>query len=648
VKTRLLLLCAVVAGLVAPPVRAQLLASSDRQIYRSAFAAARNGDYAYAERQARQTKDPLLSKVVLWLEVSRGYSALRFGDIADFINANPDWPGQNAMRQRAEEALAGVTDDVARDWFKRYPPMSPYGRLRHADLLTAGGQRVAALAEIRSVWIDGDLSPFDEKSILQRYQGVIRTEDHIKRLDRLVWDGQGEAARRQMVRVAPEYRLLADARLRLAAMQPGVERLVGKVPPQLQNDPGLLFERMRWRRRKEAYDGALEILLNPPRDLVRPELWWNERQQVARRVLAEGKPQVAYRIVARHGLTDGPPHAEAEFLAGWIALRFLHDPRSAYDHFVRLYNTVSKPISRARGAYWAARAAEEQKSKPLATQWFTTAADLPMTYYGQLSEKQLGIEPGTGLTAEPKPKAEEFAQFHRRELVRVIEMLSEIGETDRIATFQNRMSETAKAPVDHAMIAMLAEQLNRPELAVAAAKRAGYAGVPLVSHGYPVLDLPGGGNAERSLVLAMTRQESAFEREAVSRAGARGLMQLMPATAKQIAKARQIPFSADRLLTDGRYNITLGRAYLDDLLDNFAGSYVLSIAAYNAGPGRVRQWMDNFGDPRSKAIDVVDWIEAIPFTETRNYVQRVLENLQVYRVRLGGRPIAMSLGTSSQ
>jgi soluble lytic murein transglycosylase len=221
-------------------------------------------------------------------------------------------------------------------------------------------------------------------------------------------------------------------------------------------------------------------------------------------------------------------------------------------------------------------------------------------------------------------------------------MLGEIGETDRLSVFMQRLSDLAKTPSEHVMIAALFESVGRLDLSVGAAKRAGYAGVMLIEHGYPVIDLPAG-EAERPLVLAVTRQESAFEREAVSKSGARGLMQLMPATAHQIAKSRQLPYSADRLLTDGRYNISLGRAYLQDLIDRFGGSYVLSIAAYNAGPARVRQWMDSFGDPRTKSIDVVDWVESIPFTETRNYVQRVLENLQVYRMRLGDHNLAFSL-----
>jgi soluble lytic murein transglycosylase len=622
--------------------RAGAVSGDDRQLYRSAIAAAKGSDPNGALRQAAQAKDPLLRKLVTWMALSRGTSSAGFAEIAEFITQNPDWPGQVSLRQRAEEAIAGVSDATLKEWFQRFKPVTAYGKLRQADWMMAAGQNAAATAQIRDVWINSELSGFDEKSILARYHGIIRGEDHIKRLDRLVWDGLAESAHRMMPRVPADYRLLADARLKLGAFQPGVERAVAKVPANLQNDPGLLYERVRWRRRKELYDSALEALLNPPKELVRPALWWTERQILARRALADGKAQLAYRLVVKHGLSDGAAFADAEFLAGWIAFRSLRDPQAGYDHFVRLYNGVTRPISRARGAYWAGRAAEALNRKDLAATWFATASEHATTYYGQLARAKAVGEAAGRLAAEPKPTAEESAQFRKRELVRVVQMLGEIGETDRLSIFMQRLSELAKTPSEHVMIASLFESVGRLDLSVGAAKRAGYAGVMLIEHGYPVIELPAG-EAERPLILAVTRQESAFEREAVSKSGARGLMQLMPATAHQIAKSRQLPYSADRLLTDGRYNISLGRAYLQDLIDRFGGSYVLSIAAYNAGPARVRQWMDSFGDPRTKSIDVVDWVESIPFTETRNYVQRVLENLQVYRMRLGDHALAFSL-----
>jgi soluble lytic murein transglycosylase len=629
---------------VAAP-RAQALSSEDRQIYRAAFAAAKGTDSPGALRLAAHARDPLLRKVLTWMALSRGASGASFADIAAFIAQNPDWPGQLTLRQRAEEAIAGASDAAVREWFGRFHPVTPYGKLRQAELMMADGQKAAAAAQIRDVWINSELSAFDEKSILARFPGIIRGEDHIKRLDRVLWDGLDESAKRMLPRVPQDYRLLADARTKLADFKPGVEGALAKVPAHLRNDPGLLYERTRWRRRKELYDAATESLLSAPKDLIRPIEWWTERQILARHALTDGNPQLAYRLVGRHELTEGTAaFADAEFLAGWIALRSLHNAQAGYDHFVRLYNGVKLPISRARGAYWAGRAAEALNRPDLAATWFANAAEHATTYYGQLARAKVGGEAARQLNAEPKPTAEEIAQFRKRELVRAVEMMGEIGETDRLSIFMHKLSALATTPGEHVLVASLFESVGRLDLAVGAAKRAGYAGVMLINHGYPTIELPKGA-PERPLVLAMTRQESAFERTAVSKSGARGLMQLMPATASHIAKSRQLPYSPDRLLTDGSYNLTLGRAYLEELLDRFSGSYVLSIAAYNAGPARVRQWIETFGDPRTRNVDVVDWVESIPFTETRNYVQRVLENLQVYRMRLGDHALAFSLAS---
>jgi soluble lytic murein transglycosylase len=285
------------------------------------------------------------------------------------------------------------------------------------------------------------------------------------------------------------------------------------------------------------------------------------------------------------------------------------------------------------------------KYRQLAAAWYGTAAEQMTTYYGQLAATALGDPGAVRNVSEPKPTPAETAAFEKRELVRVLQELGQVGGADYMRPFALRLSEQAKIPAEHALLAHLVVELDRPDLGIAVAKKASYAGVTLLAEGYPITELPAGGTVERPLILAMTRQESAFDHEAVSSAGARGMMQLMPATASHIAKALRIPFSASRLLSDRHYNITLGRHYLEGLLSDFSGSYVLAIAAYNAGPSRVRQWIRDYGDPRAKNADVIDWVESIPMGETRNYVQRVLENLQIYRLRLGDRSLAFSLAS---
>ena len=628
--------------LAAPAARAAQLSESDARTWRDAFAAAKAGDWTGSQRTAARAHDQTLGTALHWVALTHGGGD--FADIAAFIAAHPDWPGQMQLRQRAEESLAGVPDETVAAWFAAHPPVTQVGKLRQADLWLAHGRSADAMALVRDIWINAEFSKLDERSFLQRYRAMLRPADHAARLDRLLWDGQEDEARRMFRLVSPDYVALAQARLALADIEPGSERLVARVPASLQRDPGLLYERVRWRRRKEHYDDAIPLLEAAPKELGRPDAWAVEREILARYALAQGKPQIAYRIAAGHGPATGAHLAELEFLAGWTALRFLNEPQTAYDHFVHLYDEVKLPISVARGAYWSARAAEAMGFHQLAEAWYGTAAEQITTYYGQLAAAHIGA-PGASRIGEPQPRPEEIAAFNASELVRVTRALAAIGADDYLRPFVRHLSEHAETPVQHALVARLATEIDRPDLAVAAAKRASYAGVTLLAEGYPLSEMPPGGSVERPLLLAMTRQESAFDQDAVSKAGARGLMQLMPATASHVAKTLQMPFSLARLTSDVHYNLTLGREYLNGLLGDFAGSYVLAVAAYNAGPARVHEWMNDFGDPRAKNADVIDWIESIPVAETRNYVQRVLENVQVYRFRLGDRGLAFSLAS---
>ncbi|HKX07909.1 MAG TPA: lytic transglycosylase domain-containing protein [Stellaceae bacterium] len=622
---------------------AAALSDADRQAYRLAFSQIRSGDWAGAYQSAQQAKDLLLSKVVRFLDLSRQGSGSGFETITQFIESNPDWPNERLLRERAEEAITSVGDDDVGRWFQRYPPVTAIGRLREADYLLAHGQTDRAVAEIREVWISSDLNAFDEKPMLQRYGHYLRPVDDVARLDRLAWEGKEETAHRMLPRVDAGHRAEALARFALANVSKSADKLVSKVPASLQHDPGFLFERMRWNRRKEKYDAAINILEHAPKDLGRPQLWWSERETLARHALQDGNISLAARLADRHGMTSGPNFAEAEFLAGWIKLRYLHEAQPAYDHFVRLYNDVSRPISLARGAYWAGRAAQDLGNRQLATGWYTKAAQYLTTYYGQLAAAQIGTDGKAAVLEDPKSTPQESAAFDQKELVRVVRELADADAADFAKPFVLKLSELAKTPVEHALVAALAIAVVRPDLAVNVARRASYAGVTLLALGYPLTQIPPGGSAEGPLVLAMARQESSMDQNAVSPVGARGMLQLMPATAKRIAKDLQVPFSQERLLTDPQYNLQLGRAYLEDMLDQFGGSYVLAVAAYNAGPARVSEWEHDMGDPRAKEVDVIDWVEGIPFRETRSYVQRVLENLQIYRLRMGDRNLAFSL-----
>jgi soluble lytic murein transglycosylase len=581
----------------------------------------------------------------LWLGMSEPDSDMGFEDRVAFMADNPDWPAGDTFRQHLEESMDESTPDRAiLDWFANNEPVTAHGMVRAAEAFERKGDSAKAQALLRRAWIEGNFASSEERTFLARHGKILRPADHVARLDRLLWDGRYDAVHRMLSKVDRAHQALAEARRRLREMEGAVDWAMRRVPPELQNDPGLLYDRLRWRRRKDNVAAAREILEHPPANLVRPELWWVERGAIARRVLASGDISVAYRLATHHGLSDGPAFIEAEWLSGWIAFRFLQDPQTALDHFARAYGAAHFPASRARAAYWAGRAAEAIKDKPgLAQEWFGRAAASVTTYHGQLAAHRLAGGKGLNLPSDPQPTAEDKARFESRELVSTVHQLSQIGEERTARPFVLHLLEIAEGPGEAGLVAQLALDIGRPDIAVTVAKRALKNDVVLIASAYPIPHQPPSDEPEAALVLAVMRQESAFDSVAESSAGARGLMQLMPATAKQMARSLGINYSHKKLDSDPEYNLRLGTAYLDDLLRHYDGSYVLALTAYNAGPARLSGWMKDNGDPRAHDVDAIDWIEMIPFNETRDYVQRVLENLQIYRARLGKTTMAQSI-----
>jgi len=470
---------------------------------------------------------------------------------------------------------------------------------------------------------------------MERYAGLIPASMAWDRLDRLLWEGNANAAQRILPLVDAGHQALARARMLLRNSAPGVDGAIAKVPDALTSDPGLLYERLRWRRLHGNDEGVLEILAAAPRAIPYPDLWAEERLIAARRLLEAGDDRGAYRVLADHYELSGAIYHEIEWLAGWIALRKLGDAQAALDHFMSFYSEVSFPISRARGAYWAGRAAEALGGTGIATVWYDLAADHGQTFYGQLGAARIGIEPR--LPEAPEPTEAELEAFTRDELTAVVRQLHEIDEEQLVRVFLTRMIEAAASPARHQLIGQLALVMGRPDLAVLVAKEAVKAGTVLVTAGYPMIALPSEMPIDPALAYAVMRQESAFDPGAISPAGARGLMQLMPATAQEIAGKLGLATSNDKLTSDPQHNIRLGSAYLAAMIRGQGGSFVRAVAAYNAGPGRVREWVAAMGDPHDPSTDIVDWIEEIPFSETRNYVQRVLEGMEIYRMLQGVR-----------
>ena len=616
--------------------QAGALLPGDMDRMRAAVTAADRGKWSEAYSDLAPVKDPLPLKILRWLDYTHSPTNASFADISQFITNNRKWPKQKVLRRAAEAAIANVPDGVAAAWLKRHPPLSFAGRVRLAETMINAGDVAGGTKALRAAWIDCNFGPADEKAFLTRHGGAIREVDDINRLDRLLWDGQNRAAQRMLSRVPPDYRALAAAREAFAARAPDAEADLAKVPAQLRSDSGLLFDELRSKLKDGAPEAAAPILLAEAGNPAHANRWWTERAEIARQLLAGGNAALAYRIVEEHGPIDSAALSQSEFLAGYIALRFMKDPSLAFDHFSRILARARTPDAQARAGFWGGRAAAAAGKSALAQKWYAAGAEHMATFYGQLAAHRLGDDAPPHPLPEPRPTAAEQAQFDQRPRVRAAEIFFDLGDRYRSKDFLLSLAKSARTPLDLAMLAALAEAHGRIDLAIAVANRAVAAGMPLMVHGYPVVALPDGGTTEHSLLYAMIRQESAFEPDALSQAGALGLMQLMPATAKFISKKAQLPFSLQRLTTDGSYNVLLGRAYLERLLDDFGGSYVLAIAAYNAGPGRVREWLNEYGDPRGGHVDMIDWIEILPFTETRRYVQHVLDNLQIYRGRDGG------------
>lgn len=643
----ILLGLAVIVGAPGPTAAADSagLSAKDIALYKQAFAAADKDRWKEARRTAARAKDPLLAKVIQWLDLTRPGPGRDFKEMTAFLKANPDWPLRYTLTQQAERAMPDYLkpQDVLQ-WFGERDPTTAEGAGKLAGALLATRQEARAERVVQTAWIERDFSRDDEKVFLQRYGHLLKEQHHWARLDRLLWDDEREPAARMLPRVSAGHQALARARMKLEDQAKDATQAVAAVPQNLRNDPGLIYERARLLRRQDKFEAAAELLDPPPQNVPRPELLWAELKRAARGSLDGGNVSAAYRLAAAHGSDSGEAFAEGEFLAGWIALRFLDDAPTAMRHFTALYAGTTSIISQSRGAYWAGRAAEQMGDLAKAQDWYKAAAKGITSFYGQVAALRLAEKREIRLAGTPKPSAQEKAQFDKKELVRVVRQLTAIGENDRTRLFLSKLMELSSKPAEFQLVAGLANDINRRDFAVAVAKEARTRGVEMIDYLYPVIKLPEGKNPEPALILGLIRQESAFDAGAVSSAGARGLMQLLPSTAKGVAKKAGVKFAEKKLTSDPNYNVTLGRAYVDELLDRFGGSYVLMAAAYNAGPSRARDWIYTYGDPRQRGVDVIDWIESLPFDETRNYVMRVLENTQIYRARLNKGVAGLGLG----
>jgi soluble lytic murein transglycosylase len=484
---------------------------------------------------------------------------------------------------------------------------------------------------VRDAWRNGDFDEEQELNLQSMYGKWLTQDDYIGRIDRLLWEDKTKPAKRIISKVPSAQQKLFLARISLIEDNKTSVTRVNNLPSSLAKDPGLIYDRMQYRLRHDDTHGVREMLLMAPEHVPYPEKWWRAREYQVHKAIMENDYGMAKRLLANHGQVAGAALADATWLKGWILCEFMKQPKEAYHIFYDMYEMVNYPVSKARAAYWAARAAEKAGDKDAANNWYNTASVYPTTFYGQLAAYKHNGNAPLRIPAPPVVSGEERAKFENSSLAKAIKLSIEVGELDMASRLMTAVTEHSDSPARTRMATEIGRQMGQPYLAVRAAKKALQKNVVLIEAGYPTVKTPDHNDLERPLALAIIRQESEYDPRARSPAGAMGLMQLMPRTAKEVAKKNDIAFKSPDRLYEAQYNITLGSAYLARMISSYDGSYVMAIAAYNAGPGNVRNWSNQFGTPGNNIDNAVNWIEKIPYVETRNYVQRVMENLQVYR-----------------
>jgi soluble lytic murein transglycosylase len=458
-------------------------------------------------------------------------------------------------------------------------------------------------------------------------------------MERFLFKENWIAASRAAARAGGDHDALVKARMGVLQGGKKAEKALAAVPATLRSDASYIFSRALLLRRQEKLLEAAKVMAEAPRDpalLVDGDEWWKERRLITRKLLDKGEYNASYEVASHHGAETPAERIEAEFHAGWIALRFLHRPDTAAKHFAEAGTIAVAPISVARAAYWQGRAAEAAGDKIDAKRHYERAAERPTTYYGQLARATLGLPVALRTAEQLDPEG--LKAFEATTPVAALKLLQQLGQTELAISLYTELAQTLSEPAQLDALGAMAVAQNNPRAVLSVGKTAVQRGFPLDLHAYPTIGIPSfapvAEDVEPAMVYAIARQESAFNPRALSTAGARGLMQLMPATAKRTAQRFGLGFDLNRLIEDPAYNAKIGSAHLSELMDDWKGSHILAFASYNAGGGNVAKWVKAYGDPRKPDVDRVDWVERIPFYETRNYVQRVLENLAVYRHRL--------------
>jgi soluble lytic murein transglycosylase len=634
----------------APPAASLAISAADLAALKEAITLARNSKTGQVTDLQKTIADPLARKLVEWVLLRSDNNTGDYSRYAAFVSANPSWPSIGLLRRRAEAMVwqEQPEPESVRAIFAKEQPYSAKGHLALGRALLALGDRAGAQAQVRPTWRNEALSMDLEDQVMDTFKDVLTPADHKARMEMRFYVEDVDAGLRAANRIGPTAVAIGKAWAAVIRKAPNAKALLEAVPAEANRDLGYTFARVQWLRREDKAVDAAQLLLSVPRDAtqsINADQWWEERRLLARKLLDLGDAQTAYRIA----IDAAPPSKELfrweqPFTAGWIALRFLDDPATAISHFAKVAQGSSNPTTNARAGYWQGRAAEALGRKEEARGFYEAAARNGTAYYGQLARARLGYKDMV-LRPPPEIPPERRAAIAQLEVVRATELLYAIGERELVVPL---VADLGERSTDIAVLAELGEvaaRNNDARCTLLIGKAALARGYALEHYAFPTFGIPEyraiGPAVDLSLVYAIARQESTFYQGDFSSAKAMGLMQVTPEAGRETAKKFGVTYDQKRLQSDSVYNVQMGAAELGDRLEGYRGSYILTFAGYNAGPGRVREWLARYGDPRDPKVDPVDWVERIPFSETRNYVERVLENLQVYRVRLGGGPRLM-------
>lgn len=626
---------------VARPIGAQ-----DQAALLQALSAARRGDVNGARNAIGIIGDPVARKLATWAMVDQNADSLSFYEVDSARRSLDGFPRPNRRQAAAEKLLdsAGKSPGDVVAWFGGQEPVTPQGAMSLASAYRQLGRQAEAADLIRRWWRTKSFEADPQRLMLSRFGDLLTPDDHLKRADMLLYGSQGPAARDMVALLPADQQPAALARLALRGDSRGASDAWASLPPDLQSQPGVALERASYLRRKGDDGAALALLPALPKDAMAPEAAervWDERHRLALAAMRDGDWRAAYQAAADCGLGATSQATDSEFVAGWIALTKLKKPDVAARHFAAIAQIGASPITRSRGFYWEGRAAEARGDRAAARAFYEQGAQYPTAFYGQLSAEKLGRP--LELPHDPAPTADDVARFEGRDAVQAMRMLADLGQRDLFRVFALSLDDILPSTVEQALLVDAVRGYGDQDTSMRAARGAAQRGFILADRAYPYRTPPSvEGGAEAAFVLAITRQESNFDPGVRSGADARGLMQLLPSTASIIARKMGVGYSAS-MLYEPEYNMRIGSAYLGQLVDRFSGSYVMATAGYNAGPGRPAAWTSFCGDPRGGTSDPVDFIECIPFSETRNYVMRVMENMQVYRAKLAGRPVPITL-----